>query len=127
VKRAKQKQTVQSTVYGGNALKADVFKAKEVVDMLLDEQEEEDLKHRQQAFLRTRRVKRSKATVGDEFHNGTTSSAMRDEMMIDTTSTLKKKESISPLKPKKSDLVQNGSAASKSAPQNIFATIKTSK
>lgn len=37
VKRAKQKQNVQSTVYGGNALKADVFKAKEVVDMLLDE------------------------------------------------------------------------------------------
>lgn len=40
VKRAKQKQTVQSTVYGGNALKADVFRAKEVVDMLLDEEEE---------------------------------------------------------------------------------------
>lgn len=69
--------------------------------MLLDEQEEEDLKHRQQAFLRTRRVKRTKATPGDEFHNGTTSSAIKDDMMIDTTSAFKKKESISPLKPKK--------------------------
>lgn len=39
VKRAKQKQSVQSTVYGGNALKADVFRPKDVVDMLLDEQE----------------------------------------------------------------------------------------
>ena len=39
VKRAKQKQTVQSTVYGNNALKADVFKPKDVVEMLLDEQE----------------------------------------------------------------------------------------
>jgi len=58
VKRAKQKQTVQSTVYGGNALKADVFRPKDVVDMLLDEDEEQDLKDRQQKFLRTRRVKR---------------------------------------------------------------------
>lgn len=39
LKRAKQKQNVQSTVYGGNALKADVFNAKDVVDMLLDENE----------------------------------------------------------------------------------------
>jgi DNA helicase INO80 len=58
VKRAKQKQTVQSTVYGGNALKADVFRPKDVVDMLLDEEEEQGLKERQQKFLRTRRVKR---------------------------------------------------------------------
>jgi hypothetical protein len=118
---------VQSTVYGGNALKADVFKAKEVVDMLLDEQEEEDLKHRQQAFLRTRRVKRSKAhTAGDEFQNG---SAYRDETMIDTTSAPKKKEFASPAKPKKlaADLIGNGSSISKAMPQNIFATIKTSK
>jgi len=91
--------------------------------MLLDEEEEEHLKNRQQAFLRTRRVKRSKAHA-DEFGNG---SAMKDDMMIDTsTSVNKKKETISPAKPKKmaADLI-NGTY--KSAPQNIFATIKTSK
>lgn len=37
VKRAKQKQNVQSTVYGGSSLKADIFKTKEIFDMLLDE------------------------------------------------------------------------------------------
>eukprot|EP00742_Colponemidia_sp_Colp-10_P005551 GILJ01005934.1.p1 GENE.GILJ01005934.1~~GILJ01005934.1.p1 ORF type:complete len:1582 (-),score=305.89 GILJ01005934.1:99-4844(-) len=39
VKRAKQKQTMQSTVYAGGALKADFFKPQEVLELLYDESE----------------------------------------------------------------------------------------
>lgn len=39
VRRALQKQTVQQTVYAGEALKADVFKPQEVLDLLFDEGE----------------------------------------------------------------------------------------
>ena len=69
---------MQSTVYGGNALKADVFRPKDVVDMLLDEDEEQDLKDRQQKFLRTKRVKKGPAAR-------TTANGDGDHQMIDTT------------------------------------------
>ena len=39
VKRAQQKQNVQQTVYSGEAFKADVFKPREVMDLLFDEEE----------------------------------------------------------------------------------------
>jgi DNA helicase INO80 len=102
VKRAKQKQTVQSTVYGGNALKADVFRAKEVVDMLLDEDEEQDLKDRQQKFLRTRRVKRGPKPSAQE----------NDE------SALKKRESQTPVKSQNNKEEGRGSKGRKSEKQN---------
>jgi len=76
---------VQSTVYGGNALKADVFRAKDVVDMLLDDDEEEDLKANQSKFLKTGRGRRPKAKTATDDAN----------MMIDTSS----KKKTSPVKP----------------------------
>lgn len=45
VKRAKQKQNVQATVYSGGAFKGDVFKPKEVIELLYDEDERR--KHQQ--------------------------------------------------------------------------------
>ena len=45
VKRAKQKQNVQATVYSGGAFKGDVFKPKEVIELLYDEDERK--KHQQ--------------------------------------------------------------------------------
>ncbi len=39
VKRARQKQSVQATVYSGGAFKGDVFKPKEVIELLYDEDE----------------------------------------------------------------------------------------
>jgi len=39
VKRARQKQNVQATVYSGGAFKGDVFKPKEVIELLYDEDE----------------------------------------------------------------------------------------
>ena len=39
VKRAQQKQNVQLTVYSGGAFKGDVFKPKEVIELLYDEDE----------------------------------------------------------------------------------------
>ncbi len=76
---------MQSTVYGGNALKADVFRAKDVVDMLLDDDEEEDLKANQSKFLKTGRGRRPKAKPATDDSN----------MMIDTSS----KKKSSPVKP----------------------------
>jgi len=127
---------VQSTVYGGNALKADVFRPKDVVDMLLDEEEEQDLKERQQKFLRTRRVKRKNATVenGGHDYNGN----YNDTEMIDTTAAVsnkKNKENASPAKPLKKpspgprfDIIRpsNGIPSSKpsSGVKNIFSTFK---
>lgn len=111
VKRAKQKQTVQSTVYGGNALKADVFRPKDVVDMLLDEDEEQDLKDRQQKFLRTRRVKR-----------GPRPSLHQDTEMADAT----RPRQVSPQKPPKRQTSEVGeprvSAGKQTKP--LFATVK---
>lgn len=40
VKRAQQKQSVQQTVYSGEAFKADVFKPHEVMDLLFDDDDE---------------------------------------------------------------------------------------
>ena len=76
---------MQSTVYGGNALKADVFRAKDVVDMLLDDDEEEDLKANQSKFLKTGRGRRPKAKLATDDA----------KMMIDTSS----KKKTSPVKP----------------------------
>lgn len=39
VKRAQQKQNVQSTVYSGGAFKADIFKPQDVMQLLFDEEE----------------------------------------------------------------------------------------
>lgn len=39
VKRAQQKQNVQTTVYSGGAFKADIFKPSEVMELLFDENE----------------------------------------------------------------------------------------
>ena len=39
IKRAQQKQTVQSTVYAGGALKGELFKTTEVVGLLMDDEE----------------------------------------------------------------------------------------
>ena len=45
VRRAKQKQNVQATVYSGGVFKGDVFKPKEVIELLYDEDERK--KHQQ--------------------------------------------------------------------------------
>lgn len=39
LKRAHQKQTVQSTVYAGSALKADIWKPQDVLELFMDETE----------------------------------------------------------------------------------------
>eukprot|EP01022_Parablepharisma_sp_SALTPOND_P011756 TRINITY_DN149_c0_g2_i1.p1 TRINITY_DN149_c0_g2~~TRINITY_DN149_c0_g2_i1.p1 ORF type:complete len:1444 (+),score=199.37 TRINITY_DN149_c0_g2_i1:629-4960(+) len=56
VKRAKQKQNVQATVYSGGAFKGDVFKPKEVIELLYDEDERK--KHQQMAAAQ--QVKKAK-------------------------------------------------------------------
>jgi len=115
VRRAKQKQNVQSTVYGGNALKADVFRAKDVVDMLLDEEEEEDLKANQSRFLKTGR--------GRKKINKTT--ANEDADMIDTTSAANIKKKVSPIKPIANKNAENSKAnPQKKQADKIFSSLK---
>lgn len=106
-------------------MKADVFRAKDVVDMLLDDEEEEDLKANQSRFLKTGRGRRPKAKPAD------------DHMTIDTSS----KKKTSPVKPsgtttqtiRSSDLVKANPGKKvadkmfstlKEGVQNIFATSK---
>ena len=56
MKRAKQKQVVQSTVYAGGVFKADVFKPREVLEMLYDD----DQKDLNLIIEKTKKVKRRK-------------------------------------------------------------------
>lgn len=65
-------------------MKADVFRAKDVVDMLLDDEEEEDLKANQSRFLKTGRGRRPKAKPAEDT-----------TMMINSSS----KKKASPNKP----------------------------
>jgi DNA helicase INO80 len=59
VKRAQQKQNVQSTVYQGSTFKADVFKPKEVVEMLVEDDDEEGEERKASKLLRTKRVRKA--------------------------------------------------------------------
>ena len=56
VKRAKQKQNVQATVYSGGVFKGDVFKPKEVIELLYDEDERK--KHQQMATQPNKKAKK---------------------------------------------------------------------
>lgn len=64
LKRAHQKQTVQSTVYSGSAFKADIWKPQEVLELFLDESELSD----KQMFL-PKRAKNNN-TVGNGTNPG---------------------------------------------------------
>jgi DNA helicase INO80 len=63
VKRAKQKQNVQATVYSGGAFKGDVFKPKEVIELLYDEDER---KKHQQTVPQLNKKGKKKAEVVEE-------------------------------------------------------------
>lgn len=87
--------------------------------MLLDDEEEEDLKANQSRFLKTGRGRRPKAkTTNNEDGN----------MMIDTSS----KKKVSPVKPsgtttqtiRSSDLAKTASSSKKVVNDKIFSTLK---
>jgi chromatin-remodeling ATPase INO80 len=65
VKRAKQKENVQSTVYSGGALRADTLKPSELVGFLVDE--ENDEANEPGSFIKTKkRVKKATDKPEDE-------------------------------------------------------------
>lgn len=68
LRRAKQKQTVQSTVYAGGAFKADFFKPNEVAVLLLDDNEMENAMQTSK-FMGLSRKKKSKKNEEDEAYN----------------------------------------------------------
>lgn len=61
MKRAQQKQSVQQTVYSGEAFKADVFKPHEVMDLLFDD-EDDELKQNSK-FMKTGDLGRRKSRI----------------------------------------------------------------
>jgi DNA helicase INO80 len=68
LRRAKQKQTVQSTVYAGGAFKADYFKPNEVAELLLDDNEIENAMQTSK-FMGLSRKKKSKKNEDGEAYN----------------------------------------------------------
>lgn len=60
LKRAKQKQTVQSTVYAGGAFKADIFRPSEVMELIFDDKEFENVSQTKKFIGSTKRQKKKK-------------------------------------------------------------------
>lgn len=60
LKRAKQKQTVQSTVYSGGAFKADIFKPSEVMELIFDDKEFENLSNTKKFIGGAKRPKKKR-------------------------------------------------------------------
>ena len=79
LKRAKQKQNVQTTVYSGGAFKADIFKQSEIVELLYSEEEVKKLEVERKKNLDSNNLKNSmvvesnknggKATNEDNLNN----------------------------------------------------------
>lgn len=69
LKRAQQKQTVQQTVYAGEALKADVFKPQEVLNLLFDE-EDINLQNTSKFIVKGTRKKGAKKATNKASNNG---------------------------------------------------------
>jgi DNA helicase INO80 len=114
LKRAKQKQNVQTTVYAGGAFKADIFKQSEIVELLYSEEE-----------VKKMEAERKKLQLEYNSVNN----------IENTTDDKKKKKNKKDSKSKKKDdkeksaakeSVNNSSAQGKSIPRNIFS-VSTNK
>jgi len=71
LKRAKQKQNVQTTVYSGGAFKADIFKQSEIVELLYSEEEVKKLEAERKKNSELNNNKEKNAMVIDsEGNNG---------------------------------------------------------
>ena len=117
VKRAKQKQNVQSTVYSGNTFKADVFRPKEVVDMIFDEDEQKQMLGTQ-SFLKTRRVGRQKGGIANEEEG---------ESQMDKPQSARK-EKVAKIKPPKKEKAPKPEKVKKPKEvKNIFGISKQSQ
>lgn len=68
VKRAKQKENVQSTVYAGGALRADTLKPSEFVGFLVDEENEEE--NEPGAFIKTKKRGKKQDKAEEENKDG---------------------------------------------------------
>ena len=66
LKRAKQKQTVQSTVYSGGAFKADIFRPSEVMELIFDDKEFENVSQTKKFIGGAKRPKKKKDKEKDK-------------------------------------------------------------
>ena len=69
LKRAKEKQTVQSTVYAGGAFKADIFKPSEVMELIFDDKEFKNVSHTKKFIGGAKRQKKKKDQKETEAFN----------------------------------------------------------
>jgi chromatin-remodeling ATPase INO80 len=68
LKRAKQKQTVQSTVYAGGAFKADIFRPSEVMELIFDDKEFENVSQTKKFIGGAKRNKKKKEKEVESFN-----------------------------------------------------------
>ena len=68
LKRAKQKQTVQSTVYAGGAFKADIFRPSEVMELIFDDKEFESVSQTKKFIGVAKRQKKKKEKETESFN-----------------------------------------------------------
>ncbi|CAG9334053.1 INO80_2 [Blepharisma stoltei] len=66
LKRAKQKQTVQTTVYAGGAFKADIFRPSELTELLLDDNEFDHVSHTKMFIGMNKRPKKPQKEKKEE-------------------------------------------------------------
>jgi len=78
VKKAKQKENVQSTVYAGGALRADTLKPSEIIEFLADE--ESDDKKEPGSFIKTKKrgKKAGDKPTDDDKHDATMTNAQKN-------------------------------------------------
>jgi DNA helicase INO80 len=103
LKRAKQKQNVQTTVYSGGAFKADIFKQSEIVELLYSEEE-----------VKKMEAERKKLLL--EYNNPSNGDVVMNEKKKN-----KKSKNKSDKKPKKKEEIKEESKDIKHPVRNIFS------
>ena len=79
LKRAKQKQNVQTTVYAGGAFKADIFKQSEIVELLYSEEEVKRLEAERKRITEINQKKSIVGMVVDSVENNEGGEAKAEE------------------------------------------------
>jgi hypothetical protein len=92
LKRAKQKQNVQATVYSGGAFKADIFKQNDIVELLYSEEEMKKMEQDKKKLLLELNNNETIRNDGDVNIfgniNGTTGKSIKNDLNINGNSQL---------------------------------------
>lgn len=128
LKRAKQKQNVQTTVYAGGAFKADIFKQSEIVELLYSEEEVKRLEAERKRVSEINQKKSNVGMVVDSVENNEGGEAKADDQDNKSKSKKGGKSQVGKEKVKKNKeeiKVNKTENASVNIPKNIFAVSNT--